>query len=381
MTNATDSRPAVSKGLRDVIIGDSTICRIDGTAGTLIYRGYDIHDLAQHSTFEEVAALLWFGELPNATQLAMTQHDMANSRALPEAIRFTMQSLPFGTNPMDVLRTVVSLMGHYDEEVADQSAEANQHKANRLTGEIASAVAVYDRLRRRLPVIDPRPDLSHAENFLYMLTGEQPDPVAARALDMYLVLLAEHSMNASTFSARVTAATLSDLHSAITSAVGTLKGPLHGGANEQAMYTILEIGDPSRTRDYVHQALAAKKRFMGFGHAVYKTMDPRATELKRMARELSEAKGDTRYYEITETLEEIVLQEKGLYPNVDLYSATVLAQVGIPVDLFTPLFAVARIVGWTAHVLEQWADNRLIRPDVEYTGPAVRPYVPLDLRP
>jgi citrate synthase len=376
----TAPKAPVSKGLRDIVVAESSICLIDGKAGRLSYRGYDIHDLAQQSTFEEVAYLLWFGQLPDRLQLGHSSHDMATSRRLPEAIRATIQSLPFSTNAMDVLRTAVSLMGHYDEEVGDTTPEANMHKCNRLTGEIASAIAAYQRIRQRLPIVAPREDFDHATNFLYMLTGEEPDPISARALDMYLVLLAEHSFNASTFAARVTAATLSDLHSAITSAVGTLKGPLHGGANEAAMHTILQIGDPSRTRDYVHRALEAKQRFMGFGHAVYKTMDPRATELKAMARELSEAKGDTRYYEITEELEQIVLAEKGLYPNVDLYSATVLYQVGIPIDLFTPLFAVARIVGWTAHVLEQWADNRLIRPDADYVGPLDLTYIPLDQR-
>ena len=369
------------EGLQDVVAATSSICYIDGQKGILSYRGIDIHDLAEHSTFEEVCYLLWFGRLPKQTELDEMKADMGRSRDLPEPVVQLLNSLPADAPPMDVLRTAVSALSHFDPDVAANDKPANLRKTYRLTGQIASIVATADRIRNGLEPVSPDPGLSHAANFVYMLTGERPDATAERALDVALILHADHEFNASTFAARVTVATLTDIHSAIASAVGTLKGPLHGGANQDVMRMLIDIGETERAETYIKEALARKQKISGFGHRVYRTEDPRATHLRRMSRDLSESSGTRTWFETSRVVEEVVKREKNINANVDFYSATVYYNLGIPVDLFTPLFAVSRISGWTAHVLEQLDNNRLIRPRAEYTGPPhPAPYIPMNER-
>ncbi|MCY3759387.1 MAG: citrate synthase [Acidobacteria bacterium] len=369
------------EGLQDIVAATSSICYIDGQKGILSYRGIDIHDLAEHSTFEEVCYLLWFGRLPKQTELDEMTTVMGRSRALPEPVVRLLKSLPADAPPMDVLRTAVSALSHFDPDVAANDMAANLRKTYRLTGQIASIVATADRIRKGQEPVGPDPGLSHAANFVYMLTGKKPDATAERALDVALILHADHEFNASTFAARVTVATLTDIHSAIASAVGTLKGPLHGGANQDVMRMLIDIGETERAETYVKEALARKQKISGFGHRVYRTEDPRATHLRRMSRDLSESSGTRKWFETSRVIEEVVKREKSINANVDFYSATVYYNLGIPVDLFTPLFAVSRISGWAAHVLEQLDNNRLIRPRAEYTGPAhPAPYIPMNER-
>lgn len=369
------------EGLQDVVAATSSICYIDGQKGILSYRGIDIHDLAEHSTFEEVCYLLWFGRLPKQADLDEMKAVMGRSRDLPEPVVQLLNSLPADAPPMDVLRTAVSALSHFDPDVAANDKPANLRKTYRLTGQIASIVATADRIRNGREPVSPDPGLSHAANFVYMLTGEKPDATAERALDVALILHADHEFNASTFAARVTVATLTDLHSAIASAVGTLKGPLHGGANQDVMRMLIDIGETERAETYIKEALARKQKISGFGHRVYRTEDPRATHLRRMSRDLSESSGTRKWFETSRVIEEVVKREKNINANVDFYSATVYYNLGIPVDLFTPLFAVSRISGWTAHVLEQLDNNRLIRPRAEYTGPThPAPYIPMNER-
>ena len=370
----------IARGLEGVVVARSSISYVDGKQGRLIYQGYDIRELAEHSRFEEVCFLLWHGRLPDREELAALEAELAASRSLPQGILSLLGSLP-ARSPMAVLQTAVAALGLYDPEADDNSREANLRKAVRLTARMASVVAAFHRLRRGLSVVAPDPGLGHAANFLYMLTGERPDPTAARIMDVALILHADHEFNASCFAGRVTASTLSDMYSAVAAAVGALKGPLHGGANEQVMRLLMEIGEPSRAAHVVQARLAARERIPGFGHRVYKTWDPRALILKGFSEELGRLKGETRWYEISLAVEQAVRAEKDLYPNVDFYSASVYYLLGIPVDLFTPVFAVSRISGWTAHLLEQYADNRLIRPRAEYTGPMELRYVPLADRP
>ncbi|MBI2834092.1 MAG: citrate synthase [Acidobacteria bacterium] len=370
-------------GLEDVVATASAICYLDGERGVLAYYGYDIHDLARESTFEETCYLLWHGRLPSRAELGDLQSQLAASRQLPEPIIRQMRSLP-PTNGMDALRTLTSALGHYDADAVDDSRQANSRKAVRLAGQTASLVATYGRMSAGGGPIQPDPALGHAANFLYMLTGNRPGALAARAFDVALILHADHELNASTFAARVAAATLSDMHSAIVAAIGTLKGPLHGGANADVMRLLRDIGaDASRERvdAVVRGKLARKEKIPGFGHRVYRTEDPRAAHLRRLSRELGERAGDTRWFEMSLQIESIVKTEKKLNPNVDFYSASTYHALGIPVELFTPIFAVSRISGWTAHVLEQYANNRLIRPRTEYVGPACpQIYEPLDRR-
>ena len=371
----------LKKGLQDVVVATSSICYIDGQKGILSYRGIDIHDLAEHSTFEEVCYLLWFGRLPKQTELDEVTAVMGRSRALPEPVVQLLKSFPQDAPPMDVLRTAVSALSHYDPEAAANDKPANLRKTYRLTGQIASIVAAADRIRNGQEPVSPDPGLSHAANFVYMLTGNKPDATAERALDVALILHADHEFNASTFAARVTIATLTDIHSAITSAIGTLKGPLHGGANQDVMRMLIEIGETERAETYIKEALARKQKISGFGHRVYRTEDPRATHLRGMSRDLSESSGTRKWFETSRVIEEVVKREKNINANVDFYSATVYYNLGIPVDLFTPLFAVSRISGWTAHVLEQLDNNRLIRPRAEYTGPPhPAPYIAMNER-
>jgi citrate synthase len=371
-----------SKGLEGIVATTSSICWIDGEAGVLAYRGIDIHELATNSTFEETTYLLWFGALPTAAQLADFSTELAAARGMhPRVIEF-MRTLPADATPMEVLRTAVSLLSMYDADEKDSSHAANVRKSYRLTAQIAMIVAVYDRIRKGKPVIEPDTSLSHAGNFLWMLNGEKPSPTATKAFDIALILHADHELNASTFAARVIAATLSDLHSAITGAIGALKGPLHGGANEETMkllYAIEASGtDPV---EYVKQMFAEKKKISGFGHRVYHTEDPRATHLRRMSEDLGRSAGSTKWFDMSRKIELFVKQEKKLNANVDFYSASTYTTLGIDIDLFTPIFAVSRIAGWAAHVIEQHDDNRLIRPRADYTGPPYpEPYIPISER-
>jgi citrate synthase len=380
MQPAPGSPAHAIEGLEGVVAATSRICFVDGIEGRLLYQGYDIHDLAARSSFEEVAFLLWHGDLPTQSQLDTLNRDLIAARALPAQVESLIRELPKQSLPMDVLRTAVSALGIYDPDSQDNSQPANVRKAVRLTAQTATIVAAIERLRSGKPPIAPNPALGHAANFLYMVWGRKPDETSVRTMDIALILHADHEFNASTFSARVTAATLTDMHSAITSAIGTLKGPLHGGANEAVMKLLLQIDEPSRAVPTIKEMLAAKKKVPGFGHRVYKTEDPRATHLRRMSEELGRRVGQLTWFEISREIETYMLQEKHLHCNVDFYSASCYYTLGIPIDLFTPVFAVSRISGWTAHVLEQMADNRLIRPRAEYTGPRNRVYVPIDKR-
>jgi citrate synthase len=374
------SSAPVSEGLEGVVVSDSRICFVDGLEGRLLYWGYDIHDLADHATFEEVAYLLWHGELPTRAQLDQLNRDLVQARTLPEPVQKLMREFPRDAAPMDVLRTAVSALGLYDPDARDTSREANVRKSIRLTAQLGTVVAATGRLRAGKPPISSDPSLGHAADFLFMLWGKPADPESVRAVDIALVLHADHELNASTFSARVTAATLADMHSAITSAVGTLKGPLHGGANENVMKMLLEIDAPGNAVPAVAAMLAAKKKIAGFGHRVYKTEDPRATHLRQMSETLGRRHGQPQWFTMSREIEQYMLREKHIYANVDFYSASVYYALGIPIELFTPVFAVSRISGWTAHVLEQYADNRLIRPRAEYVGPRRRAFVPIDQR-
>ena len=370
------------KGLEGVVATTSSICYIDGDQGVLAYRGYDIHDLADHSTFEEVCYLLWFGRLPKADELKSLKQRLAEERKLDPAINKLLQLAPKHALPMDVLRTVVSALSFYDAEFDRNDHDANVNKAIRLTSQIAMIVANYDRIRKGKSLVEPDRSLSHAANFVLMLNGTAPSETAERALDIALILHADHELNASTFAARVTAATLSDMHSAITSAIGALKGPLHGGANEAVFKILKEIdaqgADPV---EHVKGMLAEKKKVPGFGHRVYHTEDPRATHLRTMSRDLGNSSGNPKWFEYSRKIEEFVKAEKKLNANVDFYSASTYHTLGIDVDLFTPIFAVSRVSGWTAHVIEQLDDNRLIRPRAEYLGPAYpQKYVGMDRR-
>jgi len=370
------------KGLEGVVATTSSICYIDGEQGVLAYRGIDIHELADNSTFEEVCHLLWFGKLPTRNELRELRDRMAEERKLDASIIHRLHLAPKHALPMDVLRTIVSALSFYDPEEKYNDRDANVHKAIRLTAQIAMLVAAYDRIRKGKEIVEPDRSLSHAANFLLMLNGDRPSATAERALDIALILHADHELNASTFAARVTAATLSDMHSAITSAIGALKGPLHGGAND-AVFRILEAISTSGADpvEYVKGMLAQKKKIPGFGHRVYHTEDPRATHLRTMSRDLGTSSGETKWFDYSQKIEEFVKADKKLNANVDFYSASTYHTLGIDVDLFTPVFAVSRISGWTAHVIEQLEDNRLIRPRAEYIGPAYpNNYVPLDKR-
>jgi citrate synthase len=359
------------KGLEGVVATTSKICYIDGDAGVLAYGGIDIHELAEKSNFEETCFLLWHSKLPSENELKQLRERLGAERKLDPAIITFLREVPKDAAPMDVLRTAVSALGLYDRDRSNNDHNANVSKAIRLTSQIAMIVAAYDRIRKGKNVVEPDPKLSHAANFLLLLNGEKPSSTAERALDIALILHADHELNASTFAARVTAATLSDMHSAITSAIGALKGPLHGGANE-AVFHILEKIDSSGADpvEYVRQMLAQKKKISGFGHRVYHTEDPRATHLRRMSEDLCKSTGQPKWFKMSRKIEQFVKSEKKLNANVDFYSASTYHVLGIDVDLFTPIFAVSRISGWTAHVIEQLDDNRLIRPRADYVGPS-----------
>jgi citrate synthase len=374
---------ATKAGLEDTIATSSAICYLDGDRGVLAYCGYDIHDLARHATFEEVCYLLWHRRLPTRAELGDLQSALASARPLPEPIVRLMHTLPVG-NTMDGLRTLTSALAHYDPDVSDNSPQANMRKAIRLTSQIGSIVATLGRFNAGGGAIQPDPVLGHAANFLYMLSGERPSGLATRAFDVALILHADHELNASTFAARVAAATLTDIHSTIVAAVGTLKGPLHGGANADVMRMLFAIGKDAsveKAEAVVRAKLARKEKIPGFGHRVYHTEDPRATHLRQMSRDLGQRSGEPIWFDMSERIEAVMKAEKSLYANVDFYSASTYHALRIPVDLFTPIFAVSRIAGWTAHVLEQYANNRLIRPRAEYIGPGYpQRYMPLEQR-
>jgi citrate synthase len=370
-------------GLEDVVATTSAICFLDGERGVLAYRGYDVHDLARFATFEETCYLLWHGRLPNRAELGDLQSQLAAARALPEPVVRFMNMLP-ASDGMDALRTLTSILGHYDADASDNSAQASYRKSVRLTAQIASLVATWGRMQQGGGLVQPDPAMGHAASFLYMLTGQRPSPIQTRAMDIALILHADHELNASTFAARVAAATLTDVHSAVVAGIGTLKGPLHGGANAEVMKMLIELGEdatPERIDSYVRGKFARKEKISGFGHRVYRTEDPRATHLRRMSKELGEKAGNTKWFEMSERIEALVRGEKKLYANVDFYSASTYYTMGIATELYTPIFAVSRISGWTAHILEQYANNRLIRPRADYIGPTYpQAWVPLDQR-
>jgi citrate synthase len=370
----------VAEGLEGIVAAESRICFVDGIQGRLFYQGYDIHDLAAHAGFEEVAYLLWHGDLPTRAQLDALNEELVAARPLPQPVLDLLCSLPRDVPPMDALRTAVSALGIYDPESRDDSQPANVRKSVRLTAQTATIVAAIGRCREGKAPVAPDPALSHAANFLHMLWGRRPDETGVKTAEIALILHADHELNASTFAARVTAATLSDMHSAITSAIGTLKGPLHGGANEAVMRLLLRVGDPAKVVPAAREILAAGRKIPGFGHRVYKTEDPRATHLRRMSEELGRRRGEPKWFEMSRALERFMLAEKHINANVDFYSASSYYYLGFPLELFTPFFAVSRISGWTAHVLEQLADNRIIRPRAEYVGPRNRTYVPIGQR-
>jgi citrate synthase len=370
-------------GLEDVVATSSAICYLDGDRGVLAYCGYDIHDLARSATFEEVCYLLWHRRLPSRAELGDLQSQLAAGRALPEPIIRLMRSLP-PADGMDALRTITSALAHYDPEAGDASPQAQYRRAVRLTAQVDSIVATWGRLQAGGGPISPDPAMGHAANFLYMLSGQRPNSTAIRAFDVALVLHADHELNASTFAARVAAATLSDIYSAVVAGIGTLKGPLHGGANAEVMRMLLELGQTAtadRVDEFIRGKLARKEKIPGFGHRVYRTEDPRATHLRQMSHDLGKRSGNTAWFDMSQRIETLVKAEKKLNPNVDLYSATTYYTLGIPIDLYTPIFAVSRMSGWTAHILEQYANNRLIRPRADYTGPSYpQRFVPLDER-
>src|ERR1700676_2091204 len=367
-------------GLEGIVAAESEICFIDGDRGILSYRGFNIHTLADNATFEEVIYLLWHGNLPKQAELDALKTDLVHYRPIPpDVVRFlgTVTKMP----PMDVLRTAVSMLGLYDPLARDNSIQASEEKAARLMAQTATTVTTFDRLRNGKPVVDGDPKLGFAANFLYTLTGKKPDDVMEHVFDIALILHADHELNASTFAARVTAATLSDIHSAVTSAIGALKGPLHGGANEDVIRMLLEAGDEKTAIQHIRDQLAKKIKIPGFGHRVYRTDDPRATHLRALSEELGRRTGHLNLYLTSKKIEETIKQQKGLNANVDFYSASTYYSLGIPIDLFTPIFAVSRMSGWTAHILEQYRNNRLIRPRAEYTGkPVGQTWTPIQNR-
>jgi citrate synthase len=372
---------APGAGLEGVVAAKSEICFIDGIAGRLVYRGYEIGDLVENATFEEVAFLLWDGKLPNKQELAQLRKDIAANMALPPHVARAIEVLPAQTQPIDTLRTACSSAGAIDPDLKSNEPDADRRKAIRVTAQFPTMVTAFARLRNRQKPVQPDPSLSIAGNFLYMLTGSKPHETLVRVMDAALVLHAEHGMNASTFAARVTAATLADLHAAVTAALAALKGPLHGGANEDVMRLLLECGNPQACEQKVEQMLANGKKIPGFGHRVYRTFDPRATFLRKMSKQLGEAAGNTTWYEMSERIIPIVKRTKNKDPNVDFFSASAYYTMGIPLDLFTPIFAIARVAGWTAHIMEQHKNNRIIRPTDDYVGPFGRKVEPIEKRP
>jgi len=368
------------RGLEGVVAAETKLCDLDGAHGRLAYRGYDIDDLARHASFEEVCHLLWYGELPSKGQIDKLTVALVAARAIPEPLVEAFRVMPKDTDPNRPLQAAVAMLGMFDPDTNDNSHAANVRKAIRLTSQMATAVCAHHRVRSGQSPVPPAPDLGHAANFLYMLTGKRPTAVTTKAFDASLTLYAEHELNASTFTTRVITSTNSDMHSAVAGGVGALKGPLHGGAGEAVMRTLMEIGEPANVDQFAERALAEKRRLMGFGHRVYTAGDPRAAILKGMAEEACRQSGQFKWYEIAVKLYEKIHAAKKLIPNVDFYSAPLFYSLGIPVDDFTPTIAASRIAGWTANIIEQTDDNRLIRPRGDYVGPARRAYVPLEKR-
>jgi citrate synthase len=377
MSNPTES---LSKGLEGIVAAQTRLSDVRGDAGELIYAGYDINELAGKVGYEEIVHLLHWNHLPNRKELAELKVTLVADRDLPQGVIDILRTVPRDTPPMDLIRTAVSAMGCFDAQRDDNSYDDQRRKAMRLIAQIPIITAYYHRIRQGKEILHSKPELGEAANFLYLVDGEVPSAEKANTLDLCYVLHADHGMNASTFSARVTIATLSDMYSAVTSAIGTLKGPLHGGANEGVIKMLIEIGSLDKVDAYVEECLAQKKKIMGIGHRVYKTLDPRAPHLKRMAQVLSSKLGERKWIQMSDRIAEIMLKKKNLHANVDFYSATVYYSLGVPTDLFTPIFTIARTAGWTAHILEQLADNRLIRPQSKYIGPAGLKVKPLEER-
>jgi citrate synthase len=378
----TQAVPANNKssGMEGVVAAPSEICFIDGIAGRLVYRGYEIADLVENTTFEETAYLLWNNRLPNRAELAELKTQLRSQAALPPHVLAVLKAMPAASEPMDALRTAVSALGCIDPDLRSNEPAADLRKSIRLTAQFPTIVATFHRLRNCGKPIDPDPNLSIASNFLYLLTGKKPHETLSRVLDAALVLHAEHGFNASTFAARVTAATLADMHAAVTAACAALKGPLHGGANQDVMQLLLDCGDADTAEQRVRSMLTGGEKIPGFGHRVYRTFDPRATYLRKMSKQLGEAAGNTKWYEMSERLIPVVKELKNKDPNVDFFSASAYYTMGIPIDLYTPIFGIARVAGWTAHVMEQHNNNRIIRPQDDYRGPFDRKVVPIDQR-
>ncbi len=379
----TGQGPRIDKGLDDIYVKETRICLVDGKTGRLLYRGYDIRDLAAHSTFEETVYLLWYGRLPKREELEKFSAHLATNRDVPPDVLTVLKKLPKTMTPIDALRTAVSALSAYEPGLNDMSRDANLQKGLRLAAKIPTLVAAFHRIRNSQRIVKPNPKYSHATDYLRMLTGRKPDKMSARVLDVALVLHADHSMNAGSFAATVAASTLTDLYSCFVAAIATLKGPLHGGANETALKALLGIGAPDRADDYVAKTLEVGGRVFGFGHRVYRTWDPRALILQGYSRKLSERKGDMTVFEIAKAVEDAVLkrlQDRGIYPNVDYYAGVVYHLLGLPPDLFPTTFAVSRISGWVAHIIEYWEDSRIMRPLDWYVGPREAVYVPIGER-
>jgi citrate synthase len=377
MSTATESTAAAAAGLRGVVAAQSAIGDVNGEEGKLIYQGYDIHDLAEHSTFEEVVYLLWNGRLPDAQELAALTRDIRANYNAPAEVIEMMKTFPRDADPMDVLRTSVSSLDFYDKEGHGTDREHAMHAAIKLTAQIGMLAAAWDRIRNGKDVIEPDTNLSIAENFLYMLRGERADDDEAHIFDVCLILHADHELNASTFTTRVVSGTLADMYGAVTAGIAALAGPLHGGANTNVMKMLIEIDDPAKIDQWLDKALEEKRKIMGIGHAVYKTEDPRATWLRKYSRHMGEKKGEMKWFEMSQRIEQHMHEKKGMFPNVDFYSASTYYMMDIPLDLFTPIFAVSRISGWTGHILEQYGHNKLIRPRAEYIGARDLKYSPI----
>ena len=381
MSSTPSSTPQVAKGLEGIVAAATQLSDVQGTVGKLAYRGFDINDLADHSTFEETVDLLWYGTLPTHELLEKLTRKFVAARPLPHEVIEGMDLFPKHTTTMEVLRTVVSILGLHDPDGASNSVSANVRKSIRLTAQMPTITAAWYNISQGRKPILPRADLSHAANFLYMLTGKEPTAEAAHILDVALILHMDHGLNASTFVARAIASTESDMYSAISGALGALKGPLHGGANEAVMKMLLKLGDASKVEPFIKEELAAHRKIFGFGHRIYRTTDPRAEQLRRIALMLADHTGNRKWVDLSEKMREVMRRERPeIYVNVDFYSASVYYTLGIPIDLFTPIFAISRVAGWTAHVMEQMMDNRIMRPDSVYVGPKDQKYVPINQR-
>lgn len=380
MSNGKESTGTAAAGLRGVVAAQSAIGDVNGEQGILIYQGYNIHDLAEHSTFEEVVFLLWNGRLPKADELAELKERLRRNYEVPTEIIETIKTFPKDADPMDVLRTAVSSLDFYDKNGHGTDRDHAVKAAVRVTGQIGTIAAAWDRIRNGKEPIAPDKNLSIAENFLYMLRGERADKDEEHIFDVCLILHADHELNASTFTTRVVAGTLAGMYGAVTAGIAALAGPLHGGANTNVMKMLIEIDDPAKIDTWLDQALAEKRKIMGIGHAVYKTEDPRATWLRRYSKHMGEKKGEMKWYEMSQRIEQLMHEKKGMFPNVDFYSASTYYLMGIPLDLYTPIFAASRISGWTGHILEQYANNKLIRPRAEYIGARDLKYTPIDER-